>query len=223
MDLALRLCPDIKVAGVAGPGDPLASEEALDTLSLIKQYHPELMACLSTNGLELAAQMERLLWVGVQTITVTVNAVDPKILIHLNRGIIKDGKFCGGKLGAITLIEAQERGIRMAKQNSMLVKINFVLVPGLNEWHIAEVAQKTQEWGADLLNIIPLIPASDLADYPAPTLPQLENAIQTAKKFLPVKRNCRHCRADACGIPGGQDFSPEIYGNLPQAETFSHG
>ncbi|MDR1086226.1 MAG: radical SAM protein [Deltaproteobacteria bacterium] len=223
MDLALILCPDIKVAGVAGPGDPLASPEALDTLLLIKEKYPWIMACLSTNGLALAASMEKLLIAGVETLTVTVNAVNPAVLENINRGVLIDGQFAGRRYGAEMLIAAQEEGIRLACQNHLIVKINTVLVPGVNDGHVAQIAETTKKWGAELINIIPLIPSGELINCQAPSQEEQAAAILAAEKHLTVKRNCRRCRADACGIPGGPDYAKTIYGNLNFAETFSHG
>ena len=48
---ALELCPEIRVAGIAGPGDTLATDLALETFELIKKEFPHLVNCLSTNGL----------------------------------------------------------------------------------------------------------------------------------------------------------------------------
>ncbi len=48
---ALEICPDIKVAGIAGPGDTLASDQALKTFEIIKEKFPDLIKCMSTNGL----------------------------------------------------------------------------------------------------------------------------------------------------------------------------
>jgi nitrogen fixation protein NifB len=167
--------------------------------------------------------MERLLLAGVRTVTVTVNAVDPRILSALNGGIILDGRTVTGTDGAEILIAAQERGMRLASQNSMAIKANMVLVPGLNDGHVAEVARRVRDWGADLMNVIPLIPSGGLAAIPAPSAGDVERAAREAGRFLPVKRNCRRCRADACGVPGLNDFSREIYGPGWPLETFSHG
>jgi nitrogen fixation protein NifB len=223
MDLALKLCPEIKVAGVAGPGDPLAGPEGLETLILIKERYPHLMTCLSTNGLALAESMDRILLAGVRTLTVTVNALEPAVLEVINRGVIEEGRFLGGRLGARRLIAAQEEGIRLAGEAGLTVKINMVLIPGVNDGQTERIAQSAREWGASLMNIIPLIPANDLAGCPAPTEAETEAAVRTAEKHLPVKRNCRRCRADACGIIGGEDYGPLLYGHLNPAETFSHG
>jgi nitrogen fixation protein NifB len=223
MDMALTLCPEIQVAGVAGPGDPLAGPEALDTLILIKERYPQIIACLATNGLALAHSMDRILAAGVKTLTVTINALEPKVLELLNLGVLENGKFLGGLEGAKRLIAAQEAGVRLAKEEGLIIKINTVLAPGINDGHIEKIAQAAEKWGAHVLNIIPLIPANDLAYLSEPTPEELAAVTTAAEKYLSIKRNCRRCRADACGIPGGIDHASAIYGDLKPQETFSHG
>jgi nitrogen fixation protein NifB len=223
VDTALRLCPEIRVAGVAGPGDPLAGPEALEALSSVKREHPGIICCLSTNGLMLEESMEGILSAGVESLTVTINALDPEILLKINRGALIGGEFIGGLKGQEILIRAQERGLRLAKRSSLIIKVNSVLIPGVNDGHIPHVAQRAREWGADLLNIIPLIPAGELSDLRAPTASEYSSACEKAERFLPVKSNCRRCRADACGVPGLSDFSRDVYGRLSFTETFSHG
>ena len=49
-----------------------------------------------------------------------------------------------------------------------------MLVPGINDAHIPEVAKVTAELGASILNIIPLIPQNEMKDIPAPTCADLE-------------------------------------------------
>ncbi|MDR2611869.1 MAG: radical SAM protein [Deltaproteobacteria bacterium] len=223
VETALLLCPDIRVAGVAGPGDPLAGPESLEALRLVKAAHPGIISCLSTNGLALEGAMDGLVAAGVQTLTVTVNAVDPAILARLNRGVLVDGRFSGGLEGASILLAAQERGVRAAVRSEMTVKINTVLVPGINAHHVGEVARAVRGWGADIINIIPVIPAHDLSHVPAPTPGEYAEAMEAAGRHLTVKTNCRRCRADACGIPGLSDFSEALYGSPGFQETFSHG
>ncbi|MDR2339623.1 MAG: radical SAM protein [Deltaproteobacteria bacterium] len=220
---ALRLCPDIRVVGVAGPGEPLAGPEALDALGLVKREHPGLIACLSTNGLMLEASMERLLAAGVEALTVTINALDPETLQRINRGVLSEGVFVGGVKGQGILIAAQERGIKAAAKNSMTIKVNSVLVPGVNDRHIPEIARRAKEWGASMLNVIPLIPSRGLKSARAPSPEEYARVSEEAGRHLPVKGNCRRCRADACGVPGVSDYSREVYGPIAFAGTFSHG
>ena len=107
LERAIRICPELAVAGVAGPGDPLASDQAAETLELIHALHPELILCLSTNGLELSNHLPRLIEAGLGALTVTVNAVEPKILARLCAGVLRQGRFLAGVAGARQLIAAQ--------------------------------------------------------------------------------------------------------------------
>ena len=70
---ALELCPDIRVAGIAGPGDTLASDTALETFKIIKKKFPDLIKCMSTNGLLLKERAQEVIDVGIDSLTVTVN------------------------------------------------------------------------------------------------------------------------------------------------------
>lgn len=224
VDKALQLCPEITVAGVAGPGDALATTHALKTFQLVHQRHPELINCLSTNGLMLERYAQDILDAGVQTVTVTVNAVDPEVLQNICSYVVLDGQRLEGLEGAKILIEAQQRGIRKAAELGAIVKVNIVLIPGVNDFHIAETTATVAGLGAAIINIIPLIPQHEMAFMNVPTCEELNQARGEAEKFLPVFRHCQHCRADACGIPGQGDLSGLLYGELGRtAETFSHG
>lgn len=223
---ALELCPEIRVVGIAGPGDTLATDNAIETFKLVHKEFPHLVKCLSTNGFRLEDKAEDIVAAGIETITVTVNAVDPKILKDICSYVIdKDGNKLEGEEGAKALIDAQLRGIKKISDLGVVVKINSVLVPGINDKHIKEVARVTKELGAQLLNIIPLIPQNELSHIEAPSCMQLEWVRSQAGEYLEVFRHCKHCRADACGIPGkGQDIHNLLYKEGKEVvETFSHG
>ena len=222
VEKAIKLCPDITVVGIAGPGDPLVTTHALDTFRLIHKKYPKLIKCLSTNGLLLEEYAQKLVEAGVTTVTVTVNAVRPEILLNICSGIILHGVHLTGSEGAEQLIKAQLKGITKMSSFGTIVKINTVLIPGINGDHVEEIAQTTTKAGASLINLIPLIPQNEMKDYTAPTCDELNRAREIAEKHLTVFRHCQHCRADACGIPGtGQDLAGLLYGT--RAETFSHG
>lgn len=225
VDRALELCPEITVAGIAGPGDTLASPYAIETFTRLKEVHPELINCLSTNGLLLEEKAEDLIDAGVKTVTVTVNAVDPEILQHIVLWIIKDNVRYEGTEAAQILIEAQKRGIKKIKELGALVKVNTVLCPGLNDNHIEEIAETVAALGADYMNIIPLIPQYRLAHLKEPNCKELHEARSRAERYLPVFRHCQRCRADAAGIPGKIDISDKLYDmkKWNVENTFSHG
>jgi nitrogen fixation protein NifB len=209
---ALELCPEISVVGIAGPGDTLASEHAIETFRNVHAAYPDLIKCLSTNGLELPGKAPDLWDVGVRTITITVNAVSPAVL-EKAVSWVKDGK---------DLISAQLQGIHECSGIGMAVKVNTVLIPDVNDGHIAEIAKAVKEAGATRHNIIPLIPQNEFKDVPPPACEQIERARQEAGQYIEQFRHCKHCRADACGIPGRSDLTKALYQNR-ELETFSHG
>lgn len=223
---ALKLCPQITVIGIAGPGDTLMTDHAIRTFEMIHAAYPRLINCLSTNGLLLPEKAERVVNAGVETVTVTVNAVDPKIQAQINPSILYQRRWRHGEEAAALLIANQIAGIRRVVELGGVVKVNTVLVPGINQDHVGAVAETVAAAGASLINIIPLIPQHELANIAAPTPAALEKARAAAAGHLAVFSHCQRCRADACGIPGISEFSGELYGISAadfHASTFSHG
>ncbi len=221
LKLALELCPQITVAGVAGPGDPLATDHALDTFDLIDREYPQLIKCLSTNGLRLPEKADRIAALGIRTVTVTVNAVDPAILDQVVGFVAVGGRVLRGVEGARRLIAAQLDGIGKLAAHGVVIKINCVLVPGINGDHVGEVARVAKSAGASMINIIPLIPQHELSHIAPPDCSDLNVARAAAQKYLVVFRHCNRCRADAVGIPGVSEFRQQVYGET--VDTFSHG
>jgi nitrogen fixation protein NifB len=223
---ALKLCPQITVIGIAGPGDTLMTDHAIRTFEMIHEAYPQLINCLSTNGLLLPEKAERVVKAGVETVTVTVNAVDPKIQAQINPSILYQRRWLHGEESAALLIANQLAGIRRVVELGAVVKVNTVLVPGVNHEHVGQVAEAVAAAGASLINIIPLIPQHEFAHLEAPNPAQVERARAAASKHLSVFSHCQRCRADACGIPGISEFSGELYGISTldfHASTFSHG
>lgn len=234
VEKALEISPDIKVAGIAGPGDTLASDNAFKTFELIGQRFPRLIKCMSTNGLLLNERADEVIAAGIDSLTVTVNAVDPQILVQLNDYVVWHGKKLEGIEGAKILIQNQLEGIKKIAEAGITVKVNTVLVPRINGNHIAAIAQAVAEAGADKYNIIPLIPTAKLKDEPAPNCAQIEEARRAAGEYIEIFLHCNHCRADAAGVPGMSEISKELYKGFGAGaeagteapafeENFSHG
>ena len=224
LEKALSICPEITVAGIAGPGDTLATDYALETFRKVKEKFPNLIKCMSTNGLLLYEKADEVIHVGIDSLTVTVNAVNPEILAKLNKYIVFHGKKYEGIEGAEILIENQLKGVQKIAAAGITIKINTVLVPDINGGHIEEIARTVKEAGASIYNIIPLIPQHELADQKAPVCSQINEARTKASEYIDVFRHCQHCRADAVGIPGELEYGDQIYQRrLNVKETFSHG
>ena len=224
LDEALKVCPSITVAGIAGPGDTLASDKAIETFKIIKETHPDLLKCMSTNGLLLAERAEELIELGIDSLTVTVNAVDPWILTKIVSGIVYHGKYVEGIEAAEILIHNQLEGIRKMASTGTTIKVNTVLINEINRHHIKDVARAVKEAGATMYNIIPLIPQHKLSNLEEPGCADIDGARREAGEYIDVFRHCQRCRADAIGIPGILEVADQIYkGRIKFKETFSHG
>ena len=224
---ALKLSPEIRVVGIAGPGDTLASDNAFTTFRLIGQKFPHLIKCMSTNGLLLSERAAEVVAAGIDTLTVTVNAVNPETEAKLNDYIIWHGKKIEGVEGAKILIQNQLEGIRKIAAAGITVKVNTVLVPRINGFHIEEIAEAVAAAGAKKYNIIPLIPTAKLKEEPAPTCQEIHLARTAASQHIELFLHCNHCRADAVGVPGRTEFSKILYAKLgvnagTLTENFSH-
>ncbi|MDY6865990.1 MAG: radical SAM protein [Halobacteriota archaeon] len=193
---------NVKVVGIAGPGEPLYNEETFETLKLVQDNFPDLIRCIASNGLLLPKKVDQLLDLGVNTITVTINAIDPEIGKNIYSHIKHNGNKYKGEEGAKILINNQLEGVKKASENGLIVKINTVLIPEINAGEVEKIAKEAAERGAVLMNIIPLIPLYKFSDMDEPTCEDLESARKIAEQFLPQFRLCRQCRADAVGVPG---------------------
>jgi nitrogen fixation protein NifB len=208
--------PRITVAGIAGPGDPFANpEETMRTLRLVREKFPELLLCLATNGLGLPPHIQDLADLQVSHVSLTVNAVDPEIGRRLY-GWVRDGKVVHRGLKAAELLMSRQlEAIAGLKAVGLTVKVNTIVVPGINNEHVEKVARKMAEMRVDILNVMPMYPNVDtpFADIPEPA-PQVMKALrEQAEKFLPQMHHCTRCRADAVGLLA-EDRSQELHGCL---------
>jgi len=220
---ALEIDPDITVAGIAGPGDTLASDYALETFRLIKERFPQMLKCMSTNGLLLSERAGEIIDVGIDSLTVTVNSTDPAIEAKINTAIFYHGRVYEGEEGASILIKNQLEGIKKVADAGITVKVNTVLIPSVNGDDIERTAEAAARAGAKIYNIIPLIPQFRFKDHPPVSCEELNAAREKAGKYIDVFRHCKHCRADAAGKVGGKDISGMLYAKRTQKEPFSHG
>jgi len=216
LEKVLEAEPRITVAGIAGPGDPFAnSKETMETLRLIRQRFPELLLCLASNGLGLSPYLDELAEIPVSHVTITVNAVDPEVGAKIYSWV-RDGKVIyRGFKAAEVLLARQLEAIRGLKARGIVVKINTIVISGVNDHQVETVARKMAELGVDLLNCLPVYPNPDtpFGKIPEPE-PEMMAVIQAAAgEFLPQMRHCTRCRADAVGLLDA-DRTEEFRGSL---------
>ncbi len=208
--------PRISVVGIAGPGDPFANaNETLETMQLIRTKFPEMILCLSSNGLALSKYVNDIAEIGVSHVTVTVNAVDAEIGQNIYSWV-RDGKIVyRGRQAAELLLSRQLKAIEGLKKHGITVKINTVVVPGINDHHITAIAKKMKSLGVDLLNCMAMFPnaGTPFGEIIEPDKKMIAEIRLKAEKYLPQMRHCTRCRADAVGLLG-QDQSSEMAGCL---------
>ena len=194
--------PIIKVIGIAGPGDPLFNEETFETFRLVDAEFPDLIKCLSTNGLLLPDKMQLLKEIGLHSLTVTLNALDPRVAAKIYSHVYYNGTKYTGEEGAAILIRNQLEGIRQAAELGLTIKINTVLIPGINDDEIPAISAKVRDLGAFVMNIMPLIPNADFAHVLPPSAERLDLLRKANEKTIGQFAHCKQCRADAVGLIG---------------------
>ncbi|NLN60022.1 MAG: radical SAM protein [Deltaproteobacteria bacterium] len=203
LDEIMKDRTDISVVGIAGPGDPLCDpERTLKTVKAVHAAYPDLLLCLSTNGLNLTDHIADLAEAGVTHVTVTINAVLPQIGSHVYDWIRIGGKVYQGREAAERMIFRQREAIYKLKAKGVVVKINTVMLPGVNVDHIPRIAAEVAGWGADVMNCIPLIPLPNtpFAGLGKMAKGRIDHTRSLAALSIPQMYHCRRCRADAVGL-----------------------
>ena len=203
--------PNLSVIGIAGPGDPLANEETFRSIELVRERFPDLTLCISTNGLALPDCAERLYDLGVRFVTVTINALTPETGAEVYDSVVFGGRRLRGVEGASVLLSRQLEGVERCASLGMAVKVNVVMIPGINDAEIPDLVRKVKSLGAYMVNILPLIPVEGtrFADRRAPTPQERREMMDRCELDAKMMRHCRQCRADAIGLLG-EDRSPEF-------------
>ena len=193
---------DLSVVGIAGPGDALAEWELTKkTIQEIKKLNSDVIFCLSTNGLLLPNYAEEIIQLGIQHVTVTVNALDPEISAKIYQYIVYEGISYEGVDAGKLLLKNQLAGIKYLAVHDVLVKVNIVMIKGINEHHIPTVVKKVKELGAFVTNIMPLIPApgSSFENFPQTSMKEIAELRNICQIDIQQMRHCHQCRADAIG------------------------
>lgn len=209
--------PQMTVLGIAGPGDPLANpERTFATFRELSARAPDIKLCVSTNGLRLPEFADEIAKHNIDHVTITINCVDPEIGARIYPWIYWDKRRIRGGEAARILIEQQQKGLEMLTARGVLVKVNSVMIPGVNDAHLKEVSRIVKAKGAFLHNVMPLIAEAAHGTYygvmeqRGPTAAELQALQDECAGDMAMMRHCRQCRADAVGMLGedrGAEFS----------------
>jgi nitrogen fixation protein NifB len=188
------------VVGIAGPGDPLANAATFETLKMVRAEFPQMSLCLSTNGLLLPEYLDELAALDLDSLTVTVNALDEKVGEQIYSFVRYGHKTLYGEEAAAQLRDNQLEGIKRAAAAGIRIKVNSVLIPGINETEMVPLAKTLKQLRVAVMNIMPLIPQAEFAHL-APVPEYLHQEIrEQCAPYINQISHCRQCRADACGL-----------------------
>ncbi len=211
--------PQMTVLGIAGPGDPLANpERTLATFRALSEQAPDIKLCVSTNGLALPELVDELCQHNIDHVTITINCVDPDVGAKIYPWIFWQGRRIRGRKAAEILIAQQQKGLEMLTARGVLVKVNSVMIPGVNDEHLKEVSKVVKAKGAFLHNVMPLIAEAEHGTFygvmgqRSPDAAELQALQDACAGDMNMMRHCRQCRADAVGMLGedrGDEFTLE--------------
>ncbi len=203
LDQVMAAKKNISVVGIAGPGDPFANpEETLATLKMVKEKYPDMLLCLASNGLNLPAYIDDIAKLNVSHVSITINAIDPDIGKKIYSWVRVGKKSLGPEKGAAILLERQMESVKGLKEKGVIVKINSIVLPGINDQHITDIAKKMAEMDVDLFNCMPYYPneGSNFSHLGEPPKKQIAKIQKEAQKHIPQMLHCKRCRADAVGL-----------------------
>jgi nitrogen fixation protein NifB len=159
-------------------------------------------------------------------VTITINMVDPEIGALIHPWIYFEGRRHTGVEASRILHERQMEGLERLTERGILVKVNSVMIPGVNDRHLIEVNREIKARGAFLHNVMPLISdpshgtAFGTSGQRGPTAAELKELQDRLAGGANLMRHCRQCRADAVGMLGedlSQDFTLDKLPETPPA------
>lgn len=198
----------IAVTGIAGPGDPFADPDlTLETFELVRERFPEMLLCVASNGLNISRYISELKKLGVDHVTITINAVDPEIGAKIVSWVRFERRVYRGVEGAQILIRNQLDALDKLRDAGITVKVNCVIFPDVNDSHVEEISRVVAEHGAKYLNVMPGIPVqgSEFEGMAKPGHELMQKIRWNVSKNLQVLRHCNRCRADAAGLLGNKN------------------
>ena len=221
--------PQLSVVGIAGPGDALANpKKTFETCERVTAALPDVKLCLSTNGLALPDNVDAIKAHAIDHVTITINAVDPAVAERVYAWVAFDKRRLTGRDAAAILIERQLLGLDMLVAAGILVKVNSVMIAGINDAHLGDVNAELKSRGVFLHNIMPLIsdPAHGthfgLTGQRGPTPVELKSLQDELAGGANLMKHCRQCRADAVGMLGDDQGSAFPLDNLPAEPVVDH-
>ncbi|MGX9726624.1 MAG: NifB/NifX family molybdenum-iron cluster-binding protein [Candidatus Electronema sp. VV] len=153
---------------VCGPGDALAAPELLfATLDLIRAKHPAFSLHLTAAGLGAAALASKLAERGLAQMSLQVEAVTAELAEKIYKWIRPGKRTLPLAEAAALLISEQEQAVAALAQAGLKVNIQTTVYPGINDQHVAAIAEKMAKLGAASITLLPFEAAEEEGGPPS--------------------------------------------------------
>jgi nitrogen fixation protein NifB len=172
---------------------------------------------LSTNGLALPDHVDEIQDMNIDHVTLTINMVDPQVGTAIYPWVFYKHKRWTGLDAAKILHERQMQSLEMLSERKILVKVNSVMIPGINDDHLVEVNKVVKQKGAFPVHGTHY----GLTGQRGPRAMELKALQDKLSDGTKLMRHCRQCRADAVGLLGedrGQEFTME---HVPEGVSYN--
>ena len=209
----------LSVVGIAGPGDPFANPvETMETLRLVRAEFPNILLCVASNGLGIVEHIDELVELKVSHVTLTINTLNPVVGARIYRWVRLGNTVYRGLQGSELLLARQMQALGELKKSPVAVKVNSIVLPGINDHEIGEVAKMVGGMGADIMNTMAMVPVAGtpFETLGEPSAEMMSKARTAASESLPQMEHCARCRADACGLVG------QAAVDVPDPKEFSY-
>ena len=101
-----------------------------------------------------------------------------------------------------------EKGL---KERGVIVKVNTIVLPGINDEHVIDIAREMAKLEVDLFNCMPYYPneGSNFSHLGEPSKKTITALQKEARRYIPQMLHCKRCRADAVGML--DEINPDIF------------
>jgi nitrogen fixation protein NifB len=170
----------------------------------VRDLFPDMLLCVASNGLNVAPFVKELKAIEVSHVTITINAIYPTIGAQIYAWVRKNKRVDRGEEGAKELLASQVQAVDKLVANGITTKINTIVIPGINQDHVVDIAKAFKKRGADIMNCMPLYPVegAKFEKLKAPKKEVMQEILKEVARHLPIMNHCARCRADAAGLVG---------------------
>ncbi|MEW5821917.1 MAG: radical SAM protein [Cyanobacteriota bacterium] len=199
----LKQHTETKVIGIAGPAETLANIDILyKTFTLLKKEYSGYLYCISTNGLVLPDNIDLIKEIGIDYITITINSLNIQSIVKIYDWVKYKNKVYQKYEAAEIILNQHKLALKVLKDSKIKYKINSILIPGINEDDIKEVACQGAIFSALAQNIMPVVAVkhTKFEFCSEVSLDLLQKVRKESSKYIKVITHCQRCRADAAGL-----------------------